>query len=283
MNTNKSKLVLKMVMAILVLIFISSCNSNVPKENISMESVEVLSAFETIESKEEGLDSKQNENQALKDLKIIKSASVKFKVKEVESASKEIQNMVFAYKGYISDQRFQNDLYQIENRFTIKVPQNHFVVLLDSLTSVAEFVDYVNITSEDVTEEYVDIQSRLATKLEVKQRYEEILRKHAKTVEDVLVAEEKLSVIQEEIEASEGRLKYLTNKVSFSTIQVDLYQEVSYIKEPTSYSRTFVSKVSEGFSFGFKLIEKVILALIYIWPFILIGSIVFFVLKRKSK
>ncbi len=282
MYTNRSKLALKMVTAILAIVLISSCHSNAPKEDIGIKEVEISTAFETIQANDESLDPKSKMPAARNNLKIIKSATVKFKVKDVKAASKLINKKVFEHDGYISDQRFQNNLYQIENRFTIKVPQKHFDTLLDSLNNVAEFIDYVNVTSQDVTEEYIDIKSRLETKIEVKKRYEDILRKQTKTVEDILTAEEKLSTIQEEIDAAKGRLKYLINKVSFSTIQVDLYEEVAYTKEPTSYTRTFISKVKEGFSFGWNLIEAITLGIIYVWPLLLIGFIVFFFIKRKK-
>ena len=80
---------------------------------------------------------------------------------------------------------------------------------MDSINNSVEFIDYENITTKDVTEEYIDLESRLNTKLEVKQRYESILRKQAKTVKDILATEEKLQIIQEEIESVQGRLKYL--------------------------------------------------------------------------
>ncbi|MBQ0740603.1 DUF4349 domain-containing protein, partial [Aquimarina celericrescens] len=91
---------------------------------------------------------------------------------------------------------------------------NNFDIVLDSICKTAEFVDFKNISTIDVTEEYVDITSRLKTKVEVKQRYETILRTKAKTVEDILMAEEKLSKLQEEIESAQGRLKYLGSKVT---------------------------------------------------------------------
>ena len=222
-------------------------------------------------------------NKNLVNLKIIRSASVKYKVNDVKLITKKIRNIVALQNGYISDLRFSNNLYQKENRFTIKIPQDSFDLIMDSIPQFAEFIDFENITSRDVTEEYIDIQSRLKTKLEIKERYESILRKRAKTVEDILATEEKLRVIQEEIEASQGRLNYLTNKVSLSTIEVNLYETVEYKDEPTSYSQTFSSKIKNGFSFGWDLIANIFISIIYIWPLLLIAIAVFLFFKRKKK
>ncbi len=287
MRTNKLNFRLKVLMLIVFTSFLLSCNSN-HKESLAVDNVELSEKHEAIAI--EGMDSETlspsqetPRQETSKVLKIIKSASVKYKVVEVKGASKRINKMVQQFNGYLSDQRFENNLYRKENRFTIKVPNQHFALLLDSIVNVAEFIDYENITTDDVTEEYVDLQSRLKTKLEVKQRYETILRKSAKTVKDILATEERLGIIQEEIEIVQGRLNFLSNKVSYSTIQVELYETVDYKEEPESYSRTFFSKVKEGFLYGWHLISSILLGVIYIWPILLIGFLVFFILKKRYK
>lgn len=222
-------------------------------------------------------------NELPRDLKIIKSANVRYKVKSVKDATQYIKQYVRQYHAYISDLQFQNNLYTIENQFTIKVPQKHFDVLMDSINNSVEFIDYENITTRDVTEEYIDLESRLKTKLEVKQRYESILRKQAKTVEDILATEEKLQVLQEAIESAQGRLKYLDNKVSYSTIQIELYEAVDYKEEPVAYHKTFWLKSKDGFSFGWSIIEGITLGLVYIWPLVIIGGVIFFFIRIRSK
>jgi hypothetical protein len=217
------------------------------------------------------------------DLKIIKTASARYKVKDVKLATEQIRAIAIQYDAYISDLRYENNLYQKENRFTIKVPQQHFDLIMDSIGKVVEFVEYENITTKDVTEEYIDLQGRLATKLEVKKRYEEILRKNAKTVEDILNTEEKLRVLQEEIESAQGRLKYLTNRVAYSTLQIDLYETVEYTEEPSRYKKTFGDKTKEGLSFGWNMIETVVLFFIHIWPLILFGLVLVFLIRRWLK
>jgi len=287
MRTNKLNFGLKILTLAIFTNLLLSCSTN-HKESLAVDGVEISEKHEAVML--EDMDSEtvtpiqETQRQVIpKELKIIKSASVKYKVVHVKNASQRINKMVQQFNGYLSDQRFENNLYQKENRFTIKVPNQYFASLLDSIVDVAEFVDYENITSQDVTEEYVDLQSRLKTKLEVKQRYATILRKSAKTVKDILATEEQLGLIQEEIELVQGRLNYLSNKVTYSTIQVELYETVDYKEEPESYSRTFFSKVKEGFSFGWELIESIILGVVYIWPLLLIGFLVFFVVKKKYR
>ncbi len=284
MRTNKLNSQIKILTVLLLVGLLLSCNQKKYKENVSIDGVAVSESYGAVEdTKTPVLESTTVKNDISQKLKIIKSAHVRYKVNMVKNATGQINRMLQQFNGYISDQRFQNTVYQIENRFTIKVPEQHFDVLMDSLVQVAEFVDYENITTQDITEEYIDLKSRLKTKLEVKQRYETILRQRAKTVKDILATEERLGVIQEEIEATQGRLNYLTNKVSYSTIQVDLYETVDYKETPESYTRTFFSKTKEGFSFGWKLIESIVLGIIYIWPLILMGVLLFFIIRKKLR
>ena len=285
MNAKPFKTVFKILGVFMLLFIISSCNQNAKSESYALESVAVTEDYKSLEVEESATRVNDLEKPEFSnDLKIIKSAIARYKVKNVKRSTQQIKAIAGKMDAYISDLRFQNNLYSKENRFTIKVPAQHFDVLMDSINTVVEFVEYENITTKDVTEEYIDIETRLKTKLEVKQRYEEILRKNAKTVKDILATEEKLRVIQEEIESAQGRLKYLSNKVAYSTIQVDLYETVEYKEEPASYTKTFWDKTKDGFIFGWHIIENIVLGIIHIWPIVFgIGLLVWFIRKKLIK
>ncbi len=216
-------------------------------------------------------------------LKIIKTATTRYKVDDVKEATAFIKKMAGGYGAYISALSFNNTLYEKQNKFTIKVPNTYFDTLMDTIAGAASFIEYENITTQDVTEEFMDISARLKTKQEVKKRFEEVLRKRAVTVEDILLTEDKLRVIQEEIEAAQGRLKYLTDKVSFSTIHVDLYETVEYKEEPVSYTKTFTDKAKNGFSNGWSIVEVLVLGLITIWPLLLMGALIWFFVRYYIK
>ena len=286
MKTNRFKSVVKISVISLFLILLNACNGNGDyNENLKLNTVDVTESFEALE--EETVTAHYLPDIAnIKtpaNLKIIKSAAARYKVKDVKRATEQIKVIATAYDAYVSDLRFENNLYQKENRFTLKVPQQNFDAIMDSIVRVVEFVEYENITTKDVTEEYIDLQARLETKLEVQARYKEILRKNARTVEDILNTEEKLRVLQEEIESAQGRLKYLTNKVAYSTIQIDLYETVEYKEEPTSYKKSFGDKSRNALSFGWNMIETVLLFFIHIWPLWIVGIILIVFLRRKLK
>jgi Ni,Fe-hydrogenase I large subunit len=243
-----------------------------------------LSEENRVETSVEKISLQKNEEEVIDklNLKIIKSAQTKYKVKDVKIATKKIKELAKNYNGYISDLQFQNNLHKIQNHFTVKIPKENFDIFLDSIRSFITFIDFENISTQDVTEQYFDAESRLKTKTEVKERYEEILRKKAKTVDDVLNTEEKLRVIQEELEATKGKLNYLKNRISFSTIDVELYEVVNYKPKPETFQKSFFTKIKEGLINGSEIIFKLMIVLINIWPILLLIIGVFFIYKKRK-
>jgi hypothetical protein len=239
--------------------------------------------------------------------KIIKTADLKIKVKDVKKSSSKITNLVDMNGGYVSSENLQSNKnyyltiektedYKIEeyevvtsNIIYIRIPTQNFQKVLKGLKSVAVSEDYVKIDAQDVTEEYYDLETRLKTKKEVEQRYIEILKSKAKTVSEILTAEEKIRALREEIEAVEGRLKYIQNKVSLSSIQIELYQNPIFIQETIKYKQhqktgwSFLEKAGKALNTGWNVILEVIIGLLYIWPFLIIVGITLWILRKKIK
>ena len=221
---------------------------------------------------------------------IIKTAEYRIQVENVEKSSRSIDALAGKFGGYVSSSELTNSSYEITNSLTIRVPAGRFDSLLNAIGSEAVFTNFRRISSEDVTAEYVDIEIRLKTKREVRDRYEEILRKKAKTVADVLKAEEQIRVIQEEIEAKEGRLRYLKNQVGMSTVHLEIYQKIKYRQEPTIYKKSFASKLLNALENGWELIQFLVLGLLGIWPLVIIGGLLIWkwgwvrnAFRRKNK
>ncbi|MDY8134512.1 DUF4349 domain-containing protein [Aquimarina sp. 2201CG5-10] len=290
MKTSKTHLVKTLLLLVIMVITFSCANEgnyDMKSERITLEETgetSVLNSYE-VETEKTGntKGSDQQKDNINSNLKIIRNATCRINVDNVEDATKIAKQIAGNYQGYVSDERFTNTNTTKENRFTIRIPQDKFDIVLDSICKLAAFVDYKNISTIDVTEEYVDISSRLKTKLEVKERYETILRTRAKTVEDILKAEDKLRKLQEEIESAQGRLNYLSNKVSYSTIQLDMYETVIPKKQPEKYEPKYVDKATKGLSFGWSFIENASLLLFYIWPLLLLGIIVLIYFKFIRK
>lgn len=239
--------------------------------------------------------------------KIIRTADLKLKVEDVKKTSSKIANLVDMHGGYVSSENLISDKsyyqkikstedldiqeYEIvtSNVMYLRVPSKEFQKVLSSMKGLSISEDYVKINSQDVSEEYVDLETRLKTKKEVEARYIEILRSKAKNLEDILIAEDKIRVIREEIEAVEGRLNFLKNKVNLSTIQVEIYQEAFYIQETIKVNTfentdwSFAEKMGNSISAGWDGVLWFLIGVLYFWPFWIIGGIVFWIIRRRLR
>lgn len=214
------------------------------------------------------------------DRKIIKEGEIHFETSDLAKTRKLIDEAIKELKGYISkeDEYTYND--RIAQSLIIRVPAENFDKLVADISKGVKRFDRKRIQARDVTEEYLDIELRIKIKKETESRYRELLSK-AKTVEEILSIEKQIGELRAEIESIEGRLKYLQNRLSYSTLTVAFYERVS---TPVSFS----SKLGVGLKNGWNNFVWFLIGLVNIWPFILLGSfgivgIIAFRRKRKTK
>lgn len=275
----------RIFLMIYFLVLLTSCSR---AESEKMYLLEDISNQESIdphvdesESNDEGASSKLKD--VINDHKVIRNADCRVKVDTVEKTTTLMKKVIDGFDAYVAQENFTNTNYKKENQMTIKVPKEYFNSLLDSLCSLGSYLDYKNISVVDVTKEYVDLSARLKTKLVVQERYGIILSAKAKTVEDILLIEDNLRIIQEEIEVVQGRLKFIENKVAYSTITIDLYETVIPEKEPDAYKPRFIEKIKNALSYGWYLLKDLILMFFYIWPVLLLGILIYIYLKFRKK
>lgn len=215
-------------------------------------------------------------------LKLIKNGYLTIEVEKFEDARKKINEIVKQNGGYIGNESETNETYRITNDITIRIPSSSFDKVLELLMAEGIKTDSKRIEVTDVGEEYADLNTRLSTKRAVEKRYLEILSKAAK-ISDILEVEDKLRVIREEIEAAEGRIKYLDHQVSYSTIQLNMYKTLDTQYTPPS-GPGFFTRVWKGFVQGWEGLVDFIIGLVYFWPFwIVLALIIFWIRKRKIK
>ncbi len=114
----------------------------------------------------------------------------------------------------------------MRGNIAVRVPDNKFEEALSELRNLAVRVRSESTGSRDVTEEYVDLKSRLKNAEATESQYLEILEK-ATNVEDILRVHERLSQVRREIEQLKGRMQYLERTSSMSLISVNLRPEAS--------------------------------------------------------
>lgn len=209
------------------------------------------------------------------DQKLIKESYLVFETSDIDKTYNNIVAVIKTYNGYIQDDSADKNQYRTSRRLIVRVPTSNFQETIDGVSKNVDYFDSKHTTLKDVTEEFIDLEARLKAKKELENRYLELLKK-AKNVKELLEVERELSHIREEIEAKEGRLKYLQDKVSLSTINIEFYKTNSESKVTKSYG----SKMWNAIVSGFDGLSSFFLGILYIWPFIIILIIAFFLIRK---
>ena len=222
------------------------------------------------------------QNKRLENRKLIWTADLEFQVKNVNVSTEEINKLSEKYDGFVSDMMLSNNSHRITNTITVRVPNSKFQKFISAIKGQSIFMDRSDISSQDVTEEFVDIQARLKAKREVRDRYIEVLKTKTGSVKDIIEAEEAIRVITEEIEAKEGRLRYLNDRVDLSTVTITMYEKVKFTDAPERFEKDYSDDVSESFGTGWEAVKVILLGFISIWPLLIVGLITLTIWKRKK-
>lgn len=206
---------------------------------------------------------------------IIKNASLRYETQDLEKTKQQVAATIKANNGYIQNDDSGKDYNQLYQRMTVRVPTQNFEQTLDGISQGVSYFDERTISQKDVTEEFIDLSARLKAKRALENRYLALLSK-AKNVKEMLEIERELSHIREEIESKEGRLKYLKNQVSESTIYIHFYK----VTADQGVTQSYGSKIINAFKSGWNGVSVFFLGLLHLWPFLILGGIALFFIKR---
>ncbi|MDM5328114.1 DUF4349 domain-containing protein [Neobacillus sp. CF12] len=219
---------MRLIALISLILILAACSSNSKSDEVQMssdKSAEFDSGQPAIEEKHS---TKQEEiaptEVDVPNQMVIYQAELQLRVKKFEQTLQNLEAQVVKYGGYISESNVSKDgVEQVSGRITVRIPQKDFQAFLHDAEGQAAEVLQRNITGTDVTEEYVDLDSRLKSKRVVEERLTSFMQSAQKT-EDLLKISADLAAVQEEIETIQGRMKYLENQTSLSTVHISLFE-----------------------------------------------------------
>ncbi|SFH89137.1 DUF4349 domain-containing protein [Halpernia frigidisoli] len=211
--------------------------------------------------------------------KIIKNGYVEIEVSDIKNSQTKISESLKKFNAYIQTENFQNTDFRDELRLTIRVPHQNFEPLISSLSSNLGSLVSKEISSDDVTEEYTDVSIKLANKKIYLEKYRDLL-KRANSTKDLMEIQEKIRGLEDEIDVSEGRLKFIDDRVNLSTLDLSLFKEKS--RDAITSKIGFGSRFFDSLAQGWNNFVGFFLGLISFWPFLLIIPFIIF-LWRKWK
>jgi len=154
---------------------------------------------------------------------IIRRGNMSLAVADISAAIDQITVMAGDLGGYVVNSRVWKERERLFGDISIRVPAGYFSEAMNALRDLAVDVTFEQTSSQDVTEEYVDLSAKLQN-LEATEGQLLMIMEKAETVEDILDVQRELSRTRGEIEQTKGRMQYLERTSSTSLIEIRLEQ-----------------------------------------------------------
>ncbi|MEO1262350.1 MAG: DUF4349 domain-containing protein [Bacteroidota bacterium] len=215
-----------------------------------------------------------------KEKKIIKDGNLQMEVENLEKAKISMDSTLRRFGAYYENEAYESHDYQSTYRLKIRVPANNFEKLINTASDQGGKVKSKNISARDVTEEFYDIKTRLENNESYLMQYRNLL-KRANSIKDILEVQEKIRVLEEEMDSKKGRIKFINDRVNYSTLNLTLIEKHEWRKID---EKNFFAKAWSALKGGGELFMDFILFVLRLWPFvILIAGIVFLFKKWRRK
>jgi hypothetical protein len=160
---------------------------------------------------------------------IIRTGQAFIEVEKVDPAMLKIRQLTAQVGGYITNSAVSGGKDQIRQAtIEIKIPNTQFDQAVGTLSSIGK-VETVTSNAQDVGEEFVDVTARVANARRLEERLIDLLARRTGKLDEVLRVERELARVREEIERYEGRLRYLTSRVTMSTLSVNIHEPAPLI------------------------------------------------------
>jgi hypothetical protein len=155
---------------------------------------------------------------------IIRTGNATVQVDSLEPAVARVRQLAQRVGGYVANTSQQGGERETRQAtLELKIPARRFDEALGGLKPLGE-VESVNVSTQDVGEEFVDVSARVANARRLEERLLGLLATRTGKLEDVLAVERELARVREEIERFDGRLRYLRTRVAVSTLTVSLHE-----------------------------------------------------------
>lgn len=213
--------------------------------------------------------------------KIIKNGDMKIQVGDIKKTQQQVNEIIRKNNAYIQKEEFQNTDMDDNLSLIIRVPHKNFDALINYFSDGVGTVLSKNISSNDVTEEYTDVAIKLANKRIYLEKYRDML-KSAATTKDMLEIQENIRELEDEIDVAEGRLRFIDDRVNYSTLNLNLYREK--VRSSATSKIGFGSRFMDSLTEGWNSFVSFLLGMVSLWPFFLLIPVILLLWRKwKSK
>lgn len=291
----------KIVLTLLALGMVLSCKERVAEEsadyseNAVTDSTSVISSSADVENK--------NSNR-----KFVRTADVKFKVKNVAKSTYAIEDATTKFGGFVTYTNLQSNIhnedrtkvsqdstlvttkYKVDNNITIRVPNTKMDTVIKTIAKQIHFLDYRIIKADDVSLQMLSNELAQKRSNSSEKRLENAIDSKGKKLNQVVKAEETLDAKKEQNDASKLQNISLQDQVNFSTLTLNIYQDESIKQEMVANEKSINAyrpniglQIWDSVKTGWFMLEHIIAFVVVLWPFVLIGFLGFLGYKKFLK
>lgn len=291
----------KIVLTLLAFGLVLSCKESASKENatymeeVAIDSINAMSSSAAVENK--------NSNR-----KFVRTADVKFKVKNVVKSTYAIEDATTKFGGFVTFTKLESNIYsvdktkvsqdstlvttkyKIDNNITIRVPNTKMDTVIKTIAKQIHFLDYRIIKADDVSLQMVSNELAQKRSNSSEKRLENAIDSKGKKLNQVVNAEATLEAKKEQNDASKMQNLSLQDQVNFSTLTLNIYQDESIKQEMVANEKSINAyrpniglQIWDSVKTGWFMLEHIISFVVVLWPFALIGFLGFLGYKKFLK
>jgi uncharacterized small protein (DUF1192 family) len=214
---------------------------------------------------------------------IVRTASLTLLTRDFDKTRAALEEVVRRHHGYSGQLTVGGESGSARKlSATFRVPADQLDGAMSEIKQLAH-VEQESQGGEEVTAQYVDLTARISNDRRTEQTLLDLLEKRTGKLSDVLEVEQEMARVREEIERMEAELKDLQNRVSFSTLQVELREEYKAELEMTpSIGRRLWNSLVEGFGGAADSLMGVVTFLLNVGPFLLLWALILFLPARYA-
>jgi len=231
---------------------------------------------------------------AAADRKIIRNADITIEVASPTDAQHRVTSIAESHGGFVvtseAKQREDNDPARrtLDFKLVVRVPSNQFGAAFDEIKGLAGNTPEEHVASQDVTEDFIDLEARIKTQKALEIQFLEIMRQ-ANKVEDALEVQRQIAEVRNEIEKLEGRKRFLENRSTLSTIAVNIQApKPAIVVTSTGFGHSLREAVSDSIGMASDMVlffARFLILMVPIGVFVILpsGLIIRYVVRRARR
>ncbi|HET9713506.1 MAG TPA: DUF4349 domain-containing protein [Pyrinomonadaceae bacterium] len=232
-------------------------------------------------------------NNEAADRRIIRNADITIEVASTTEAQQRVTSIAEFHGGFVvtSEAKQREDVdpakRTLDIKLVVRIPASQFGTALDEITRLATNLPEANVSGQDVTEDFIDLEARIKTQKALELQFLEIM-KQARTVEDALQVQSQIADVRTDIEKLEGRKRFLENRSSLSTITVNIRTPKIITGNPTGLKHTLREAVSESLEMASGMLTffiRFVILMVPIFVFVLLpaGLVIRYLIRRATR